>query len=49
MLYSLYNWHRLAMDACGCTDRVSLLCAGHAERIEETQNQKKEVLVLLMC
>jgi hypothetical protein len=29
------------MDACGCTDRVNLLRAGHAEIIEETHNQKK--------
>jgi hypothetical protein len=29
------------MDACGCTERVNLLWAGHAERRDETHNQKK--------
>jgi hypothetical protein len=33
------------MDACGCKDRVKVVCAGHAEQTEETHNQKIEMLV----
>ena len=49
ILFSLNNWQRLAMNACGCTDYVKLVRAGHAGETEQTHNQKKELLLCLVC
>ena len=46
-MFSLNKWQRLAMDTCGCTDCVKLVCADHAKETEQTHNQKKELLFCL--
>jgi hypothetical protein len=46
IMFSLSNWQRLAMNACGCTDCIKLVCAGHAGEKEQTHNQKKRIVIL---
>jgi len=42
-MLTLRNCHRLAVDACGCADRVDLVCVGHAENIRTPQPEERSI------
>jgi hypothetical protein len=44
-MLNLPNLHRLAVDVCGCTDRVNLVCVGHAENRRIPQPEERSIIL----
>jgi hypothetical protein len=45
IMFNVNNWHRLVVDASGCTGRTNLVYAVYADKTEETHSQGEEVTV----